>query len=106
MGSSQADNASPSTRQLIMKKLTVNQLQATTFVNVTVSSLLNCQMLCLAVDTCAFVTFSQLTNMCRLYSTANTCNPTTVNVAGLQVYASDSKHIAVRINLNLLNRAT
>jgi hypothetical protein len=69
----------------------VHQLLVTPLVKVTVTSLLNCHVQCLAVDKCAYITFSQSTNTCTLYSTATT----SVNVTGLQVYAYDSRSIAV-----------
>jgi hypothetical protein len=77
---------------LTMVKAAVNQLQATPINNVTVTSELHCQLQCLAVDTCAYITFSQSTNTCTLYSTATT----SVSVAaGLQVYAYNTKNIVV-----------
>ena len=75
-----------------MVKLAVNQLQATPLNSVTVTSALHCQLQCLAVDKCAYITFSQSTNTCTLYSTATT----SVSVAAaLQVYAYNTKNIAV-----------
>jgi hypothetical protein len=87
--------AQPTSRQILLEKTAVSQLLATPLFNVTVTSLLNCRMLCLAADKCAYITFSQSINTCTLYSKTTACNPTSVNVAGLQVYAFNSKNIAV-----------
>jgi hypothetical protein len=93
----------PFNRQLTMEKLAVNQLLATPLNNVTVTSALYCAGECLAVDTCAYITFSQSTNTCTLYSTATT----SVSVAAsLQVYAYNTKNIAVSLHLITFNQHT
>jgi hypothetical protein len=92
----------PLSRQLTMIRLAVNQLLATPLNNVTVTSALHCQSQCLAVNKCAYITFSQSTNTCTLYSTATT----SVSVAAaLQVYAYSTKNIAVSCIIAILIRS-
>lgn len=88
-------DAQMASRQILMKKTSVSQLLVTPIVNITVTSLLNCHVQCLAIDTCAYVTFTQSTSMCTLYSTADMFGTTSVNVTRLQVYMLHSKTITV-----------
>lgn len=76
----------PYSRQLNMVKIAVNQLSATPINTVTVMTSSECQLQCLAVDMCAYITFSQSTNTCTLYSSTATSSISVA--AGLQIYAS------------------
>jgi hypothetical protein len=93
LSSCQADQcAAPYSRHISMTKMAANQLSATPINTVTVMTLSVCQSQCLAVDQCAYITYSQSNNTCTLYSTATTSVSVT---AGLHVYFYHSKNIVV-----------
>ncbi len=75
-----------------MVRAAVNQLQTTPLnVTVTLRTTMMCQSLCLGTDKYAYMTFSQSSCTCTLYTTGTI----TINVAGQLVYELEAKKIEV-----------
>jgi hypothetical protein len=81
----------PVSRSNFMVRTAVNPLIATQLSTVTAAAQLQCQLFCLADDTCEFITFILSTSQCTLYAKGTT----SYDVTGTDVYTMEMKSAKV-----------